>query len=392
MEDHMTTISGSNRNSLILNPARLYFLDWLRVLAMLAIFMYHNSKIFDFDEWHIKNIETSLGSAIFVEILDLWMMPLFFVLSGASMYYSLKSRTARGFIKERSLRIALPWILLGVIIMGPIQVYFELVSGGEFTGTFFQFFPHYFQGLYGFDGNFAWMGMHLWYLMYLLFFSIVLLPILLPGAKSSSSPISKLVTWLNKPCALLLLFLPIVVASPLADMAGFSITREMGTWDILSYMLFFIYGYILFSNPHIRDTIKRYRLFVLTGAIILTLIIIALEPSRALYFSTLRGLCAWSWVMALLGFGSRYLNFNNKFLRYSNEAVLPFYILHQTVIIILGFFVVQWDIGIVPKYSIISLTSFMAIIVIYELFVRRINILRFLFGMRPGSQQGGNIR
>lgn len=367
---------------MIAKPDRLYFLDCLRVMAMLAIFLYHNGKIFDFDEWHIKNVETSLGSAIFVEIFDLWMMPLFFVLSGAAVYYSLKSRTSGGFIKERSLRIALPWVLLGMFIMGPIQVYLERVSSGEFMGTIFQFFPHYFDGFYGFGGNFAWMGMHLWYLMFLFFFSVVMLPIFLPRAKSGISPISKLATWLDKPWALLLLFLPLAIASPLADTVSLSVTREMGTWDILSYVLFFIYGYLLFSNPHIQDSIKGYRIFALIGAIVLTLIIIALEPSRALYFSTLRALCAWNWILAILGFGSQYLNFNNKFLSYANEAVLPFYILHQTVIIILGFFVVQWGIGIVPKYFMISITSFVAITVIYELLVRRINMLRFLFGMR----------
>jgi len=340
---------------------RFYFVDWLRVIAMLAIFLYHNAKVFDFDEWHIKNTQTSLGVAVFVEILDLWMMPLFFVLSGAALYYSLKSRTASEFIKERSRRIALPWVFLGVFAMGPIQVYLERLSTGELTGTFFQFFPHYFEGFYGFGGNFAWMGMHLWYLMFLFFFSLITLPILLPGGKSSVSQISKLATRFNRPWTLLLLFLPLAIASPLADMAGLSVTREMGTWDVFSYFLFFTYGYLLFSNNVIQDIIKKYRRVTLLVVIILTMITLALEPSGALYFSTLRAICAWFWVLALLGFGSQYLNFNNRFLSYSNESVLPFYILHQTMIIIVGFFVVRWAMGVVPKYLIISTISFVAI-------------------------------
>jgi len=371
---------------------RFYFVDWLRVIAMLAIFLYHNAKVFDFDEWHIKNTQTSLGVAVFVEILDLWMMPLFFVLSGAALYYSLKSRTASEFIKERSRRIALPWVFLGVFAMGPIQVYLERLSTGELTGTFFQFFPHYFEGFYGFGGNFAWMGMHLWYLMFLFFFSLITLPILLPGGKSSVSQISKLATRFNRPWTLLLLFLPLAIASPLADMAGLSVTREMGTWDVFSYFLFFTYGYLLFSNNVIQDIIKKYRRVTLLVVIILTMITLALEPSGALYFSTLRAICAWFWVLALLGFGSQYLNFNNRFLSYSNESVLPFYILHQTMIIIVGFFVVRWAMGVVPKYLIISTISFVAIMVIYEFVLRRINFFRFLFGMRPSDQKGGNIR
>ena len=86
--------------------------------------------------------------------------------------------------------------------------------------------------------------------------------------------------------------------------------------------------------------------------------------------------------MALLGIGSRFLNYSNKFLGYANEAVLPFYILHQPVILSIGYFVVQWTLPIIAKYFIIASTSFIAIMVLYELLVRRINVLRFLFGMR----------
>ena len=87
-------------------------------------------------------------------------------------------------------------------------------------------------------------------------------------------------------------------------------------------------------------------------------------------------------MLAILGLGSRFLNRNNRFLSYANEAVLPFYILHQTIIITIGFYVVQWNVGIGLKYLTISTTSFVAIMLIYELLVRQINVLRFLFGMR----------
>ena len=99
----------------------------------------------------------------------------------------------------------------------------------------------------------------------------------------------------------------------------------------------------------------------------------------------LRALCAWSWVIGILGMGSRLLNFNNRLLGYANEAVLPFYILHQPTILLIGFFVIPWSMGILPKYLAISASSFVAIVAIYELLVRRINALRFLFGMKPGN-------
>jgi hypothetical protein len=80
--------------------------------------------------------------------------------------------------------------------------------------------------------------------------------------------------------------------------------------------------------------------------------------------------------------GARYLNFNHKVLAYGNEAVLPFYLFHQTIILAVGFFIIRWDMSILLKFLIIAAISFPLILVLYELFVRRFNIIRFFFGMR----------
>lgn len=371
-------------------PARQYYLDWLRVLAMLSIFLFHCDRFFDFDGWHIKNAVTSLASTIHIQFFNQWMMPLFFVLSGAAVYYSLRSRTAGGFVKERTLRILIPLILVGWFVLAPPQVYLERLTHSEFTGSFFQFYPHYFDGLYAFGGNFAWMGLHLWYLMVLFILSLIALPLFLPRGKTGESLISRLAHSFEKPWALLLLFVPLAAVALLADVAGLGFTRAMGGWDILSYLLFFIYGYLVYSNTQIHEIIRRYAWIALIAAVVLAIGGIYLQfgvniPQNTLSWIgilTLKALRAWCWIFAILGFGSRFLDFSNRFLGYANEAVLPFYILHQTVILIIGFYVVQWDMGIAPKYAIITTASFTAIMAIYELLVRRINVLRFLFGMR----------
>ena len=193
-----------------------------------------------------------------------------------------------------------------------------------------------------------------------------------------------------RPWALLLLFVPLAVVSMLASVIGLDFTRAFGSWDILSYLLFFIYGYLIISNTQIQETIKRYCTVFFIPALILAIVEIYLEFGVELphVFSvwmgvlTLRALLAWCWIVTILGFGSRYLNFNNRFLGYASEAVLPFYILHQTIIIIVGFYVIQWSLAIAPKYFIIVALSFVGIMAIYEILVRRINVLRFLFGMR----------
>jgi hypothetical protein len=167
-----------------------------------------------------------------------------------------------------------------------------------------------------------------------------------------------------------------------------------GGWNIIAYMLFFVFGYLIFANARIIESIKKYSWIMLSAGIVATVCLIVFfvdniaDPVTS--FGTgkfalahfVQALNTWCWLLAILGLGYRYLNNNNKFLTYANEAVLPFYVLHQTVIITIGFYVVQWNSGVGLKYLIISTSSFVAIMLIYELLVRRINFFRFLFGMK----------
>jgi glucan biosynthesis protein C len=97
----------------------------------------------------------------------------------------------------------------------------------------------------------------------------------------------------------------------------------------------------------------------------------------------------WLRVLAILGFGMQHLTFSTPFLHYANEAVLPFYIMHQTVIISIGYYVVRQAIPDPLKFVIIAVSSFAIIAALYELLVRRSNVLRFLFGMKPRPKASG---
>ncbi len=93
--------------------------------------------------------------------------------------------------------------------------------------------------------------------------------------------------------------------------------------------------------------------------------------------------CAWSWLLTIFGFSLERLNVNTPVLSYANEAVLPFYILHQTVMLTIGFYVVGLPIPDLVKWIVIVLSSFIICMALYEFLVRRINFMRFLFGMKP---------
>ncbi|WP_373539928.1 acyltransferase family protein [Chamaesiphon sp.] len=105
--------------------ARRYDFDWLKVIATFAVFIFHCLRFFDLGAWHVKNNQLDAISTIFAGILLQWIIPLFFLLSGTSIYFALKSRTAGQFPRERSIRLLIP-LLFGIFILSPPQVYSHL--------------------------------------------------------------------------------------------------------------------------------------------------------------------------------------------------------------------------------------------------------------------------
>jgi hypothetical protein len=150
---------------------RRYDLDWLRVIAFSGVFFYHCSRFFNSAGWHIKNAQTSPVIDIFTGLFDLWGMPLIFVISGASIFFALRPGKATRFLRDRGLRLLVP-LVLGVLVLAPPQIYLERLTHGEFSGSFIEFLPRFFQYT-----NFAWTGVHLWYLEYLFVFTLTLMPL-----------------------------------------------------------------------------------------------------------------------------------------------------------------------------------------------------------------------
>jgi glucan biosynthesis protein C len=360
---------------------RRYDLDWLRVLAILAVFVYHSGMFFSLDDWHVKNPTTYSSVEIWVSFLRDWMMPLIFLISGASLFFALGKGGAGRFVKGKVLRLLVP-LVVGIFTHAILAVYLERLTHGEFEGSFFEFVPHYFEGLYPYNGgNFAWMGIHLWYLEMLFVFSLIFLPLFLWfKSRSGQRVLSRIGGFLAGPGAVYLLSLPTILLVNLLDTGSFLGSREWGGWSPVVYITFFLSGYVIISNERLQKSIQRLRWLSLALGITLGVArIMLLEPGS----DTLYELSAWFWILTLLGFGMKHLNFNTPILKHATEAVLPFYILHQTVLLSVGYFVVHWDIPDLVKWLIITLVSLGIISGLYEYVVRHNNVLRFLFGMKP---------
>jgi len=367
-------------------PQRRNDLDWMRVLLILSVFIYHSARPFQGGDWHVFDVTSSGFESIF-GFMVLWMLPAIFVVSAAGIWYSLGYQKAGRFIWGKVLRLFVP-LVLGAFILSPHQVYLERLTHGQFSGSFFQWFPQYFEGLNGLEegGNFAFHGLHLWYLMLLFLYSLLLLPLFLLLRSKVGRPIVRGIgSFLKIPGLIYLLGL--VLAVPLVYINPESIlgTRMFAGWSMVYYFILLFFGFLIFADERIQQTIVKLRFVSLIVAIALLVLL-----KRGVFIRTQprfvgpvfqETLSSWCFVLAILGLGMKYLSATGRFLRYATEAVLPFYMLHQPIILLIAFWVVQLQIPIIVKYLIIVVLSFAGIMLLYE-GIRRVGVLRFLFGMK----------
>jgi glucans biosynthesis protein C len=261
------------------------------------------------------------GTLLVVRIVEQWIMPLFFVLSAIAIYYSLKSRNDRHFLAERFKRMIIP-LIFGIFILCPPQVYIERITHAQFTGSFWQFLPHYFDGWYGFGGNFAWMGLHLWFLLLLFLFSLLTLPLLRYLKQSNvATVVLQKIPPLQGETLLVVFVVCTGIIEALVNLHPNGVgRRDFGAWSPFTYLVgFFLFGYLLAPNPQAISSFERNRTRTLLLALCTTLIEIVLEfgygaSTYSIPFSFLRVLNAWLWLATILGFGKRYLNFKNTLL------------------------------------------------------------------------------
>ncbi|UII56413.1 acyltransferase family protein [Cytobacillus spongiae] len=368
-----------------LKSSRRYDLDWIKVLATFIVFLYHCSMFFNPFEWHVKNNEIDAEAILaFSLYIGVWIMPIFFVISGLSSYYSLQKRSGSQYIRERLARLGIP-LLFGIFILTPPQVYIERVYLQQFSGSFLDFLPHAYEGVYlemGGPGNFAFVGLHLWYLLALILFSFLTLGLFL-----KTKPFKK-VTGIK----LFLLHIPFILLTSFVE------TVKLGGWDLLVYLMYFLFGFYVFTSESLLNYLEKTRWIHYTLAILPTtayIIWFFIEyPDRGtvgfVIFSTLLVIGSINILLSIYHLGHTYLSFNNKLLTYASEAAMPFYIIHQPVIVIIGFFIkdLSWPIGL--KLVFLICISFIIIMGIYHYVVRNLSPIRILFGLK-GKKNGPPI-
>lgn len=378
---------------------RLHYLDWLRIIAIFGVFVYHAARPFLLQDWLIRNADQSVVlSFIFLVFLGSWGMPLFFLMAGTGSRFALGRRSGREFISERVKRLVIP-LIMGIMLLSPIQFYAEWIHKDWYHGSFPGFVPELLRS-WGqtlttaiTPSVFESIGSHLWFLGFLFAFSLLALPLFLWFKGPAGQ---RFLFWLgglgSRRLGLLIFIVPVALARILLQprFPGYA------DWSDFTYMfIFFIYGYILYADERLVGAIRRdgWLAFGVGAASTATMLVALLAGAGREWIETpgtagfniawsLASINGWCWTIAALSFGMRVMNKRNRLLDYGQEAILPFYVFHQPVIVAIAFFAVTWTAAVGVKYLVILLFSLAITIGIYELFIRRFAPARTLFGVK----------
>jgi glucan biosynthesis protein C len=377
---------------------RRHELDWLRVLAVLLLIYFHSARVFDFGDFYVKNGQLNKGLQAFVIFVDIWFMPIFFFIAGAASYFALGKRSGKQYAGERSKRLLVPFVFGTLVIAAP-QVYCVLLQQPGYNQNYLQYYRYLFTTPYLTEVTAGSVGpakivaftlepAHLWFILYLFIFSVVCLPLFLRLRKGRGEGFKdRLASFLSKPGTIFLFAIPIFIYDVLP------------VDDDALYRLFHIYpfflGFLFYCDARFGRVIDKYLKPALILAVSFSAAFITIywsvgfESQQVLldgvFLDLLYASATWFWLLALVGLGRKYLRFENRFLNYANEGSYPFYILHQTVIVLFAYAIFEWTWGVVPKYLLLTTISLATTVLVYEL-VRSTRPTRFLFGMKGAKR------
>jgi glucans biosynthesis protein C len=354
------------------------FLDWLRVLAIFVLLFFHTGMLFVGWGWHLTNAETIPGLQWPMDLAHRLRMPLLFVIAGAGMWFALQRRSGAAFTRERTLRLLVPAIA-GMFLVVPPQIFFERLADGDWQGGYLAFFT---QRVLHFEpypaGDFSWH--HLWFIVYLYVYVLLLLPLMLWWRRAR--PALKPGAWIFA------LALPLGINEALLK-PHFPETHDLvrDWYTFVHYLLLTLYGFALAACEGAWDWIEKARHHALALGLVVIVGLLTLFAAGVVQHDTVvdhvaANVFTWSWILVFLGYGKRHLAFSNPLLAWARDASYPVYILHQTVIIAIAYFVIRQPWSPWTKYWIVLGATLASCIALYEYVLRRVAPLRLLFGIK----------
>jgi glucan biosynthesis protein C len=386
-----------------MSTARAARVDALRVALIAGVVVFHATRPFDPFDFYVKADTEVEALALIVLFVSLWGMPLFFALAGAAVWHSLGHRGPRAFARERVARLLIPFVA-GVIILVPPQLHAGALARGHhpsYLDTLRDFFDvHWSWELpIPIDGE-VFEPAHLWFLAFLFVFTLMLLPLFHSIRRGGHA---RLMSRLEaRPItSLLTLGIAAVLAEALLGV------EDTGGWNRWSYALFLVLGFLLVARPAVAERVAaRRRTLAAAGMLAFLAIAASAGPlhdrlgdamlaggdAGAIAWRAAQGAAGWLLVLAAAGLalrqvpgGSGQRRPSGRWSQLAREAVLPVYLLHQTVAVVLAAWVVSWQVAFGVQWLALTALTVSCTLGLY-LLLRRIPLARTLMGMRPAPR------
>ena len=370
-------------------------LDWLRVIVFAILIFYHIGMLYVADwGYHFKSQYNSEFLQNIMLLVNRWRLSILFLISGIAIRYYLQKVSLLKFASMRSLRLLVP-LIFAVLVIIPPQLYVEMIDKGDLVNvSYLEFYKAFFDLNHPMfekyqSGILPHMDVnHMWYVRELWWFSIYLI-VLSPVLNSRF--IQTMVDFLgNTESPFRLFLIPVVLLSVLAY---FVFPSDSEGYRISMGFSFIIVGYLLGWNENLWNLIKLHRRLFLYCAIVTYFMLIAYYQlvwkqrevaitGLPLFFETLFSYFnRWSWILMILGYGSQYLSKPNKWINYLNQGVYPYYILHQSVLIVLAYWFSDYALGGFFEPLFVIFGTIIVCAIGFEI-IRRFKVLRLLFGLK----------
>ncbi len=382
-------------------------LDWLRIILILAVFTHHVFMPFNGDDWHVMNTESSkLLDDIMVFFEQLRLQTLFFI-AGAGSLLLLKKSSTTTFLRNKFHRLFVP-LIVGMMFIIPPQHYYENLNHNGLTES--NLLHAWQSGLFSFNAN------HLWFIEFLVVFMVIAIPIFWlfkqPAGRWLNNQTERLV---QARFGLFSLVLLLIVLRAGLTLAYPTQSHSIDNLSVSGFFLFFFIAGMIFMNSQIIwHALAQHRktnlvLFILSSIMFYGYYFPDFSPYASLALRwqlwwLVCSLVSWTGLLTLLGFAiacchpHKAVSTSHEqheeheeqpgadtpaWLKHANELIYPFYILHQTVIVTVAYYVVQWPVGIAMKSITVLVSSLVICSFLCVVVIRPLPPLRYLFGLKP---------
>ncbi|MDA9411976.1 acyltransferase family protein [Bradyrhizobium sp. CCBAU 45384] len=375
-------------------------LDWVRILAFGLLIFYHVGMLYVSWGFHIKSEHrlTFLEPAMLV--LNPWRLSLLFLVSGVASRFMLSKVRLAAFARARSVRLLIP-LIFGMVVIVPPQSYLQIAESFGYPEGFADYYLHHYLA---FSAQFCpnpcivqptWN--HLWFVVYLWVYTMSLAGVLALWPAAADWIGQRLAALLAGPWLLVLPCL-LFAAWRLFLSPIFPSTHALfGDWyNHADHATAFLIGFLLAREGGIWRDIERQRWVALSlAAVCFTVFVLAYaglfprSPMLQWIAGSAYGSYQWIAMIAVLGFARRHLTADGPVRRYLTDAIFPYYIVHQTAIIMIAHALRGSRLSAASEAAIVIAGTALACAASYE-FARRIGWLRPLFGLRmePRSVAG----